>query len=226
MENQEVKMNDLQRRICEQHHLTVKPQGDGFVVTDRDPELIKKKVKLPRHRGTDLGELIRQARLEQDARRSGVTEPVIEAASEVEVVADEPAVEVVPEVEDESEVVADEPVIEVASEETNVVPLRRVALTQEEMEAPKVTLRNVILDNTGKKIKKIKPERKHRDNRLARAYRAIIENPEMTVAEQAVVADVTVAMLGYYEIQLRSIYKIMAEKTGAEVLPVLPALNK
>jgi hypothetical protein len=200
VENQEVQMNDIQRSICEKFNLTVRQKGEEFTVTDRDPILVKRKEKLPRHVGTDLNAMIAKARAEQDARNGVEPEP--------------PVVDVEPEI------------IEVV--ETAPTPTRRAALTPEEMTATRQTLTNVILDNTGMKVRKPKivKERKHRDNRLARAFRAIIENPDKTVAQQAVIADVTEAMLGYYEIQLRSVYKIICEKHGDDVIPPLPALNK
>jgi hypothetical protein len=192
------------------------------------------------HNASDLYGLIAKAKQERDFR-------VIESSPEItEIVVPEFAD--APEVVEESEVVEDaEKLAEVAEAEaaveadveapSNVIdimnalsasvkaPIRRAVLTEEDV-MPK-TLTGVILDNTGKKQPRIvKVSAPKRDNRLARAFRAIIENPTMTVAEQASVADVTVAMLGYYEIQLRSVFKIIYEKYGDDVIPMLPALNK
>jgi hypothetical protein len=194
------------------------------------------------HNAADLSALIAKARQDRDFR-------VIESSPEItEIVAPEVVFVEAPEAVEESEVVEDaEKLAEVAEAEaaveadaeapSNVIdimnalsasvkaPIRRAVLTEEDV-MPK-TLTGVILDNTGKKQPRVvKISAPKRDNRLARAFRAIIENPTMTVAEQASVADVTVAMLGYYEIQLRSVFKIIYEKYGDDVIPMLPALNK
>jgi hypothetical protein len=94
--------------------------------------------------------------------------------------------------------------------------------------SPPTELGNVTLDDTAptrRTTRRNKPEKVHRDNRLARAFRAIIENPTKTVAAQAKIAEVTEPMLRYYEIQLRSVYRIIYEKHGENVIPALPALR-
>jgi hypothetical protein len=212
-ENQDVTMNDVQRAFCEKHHLDVKPYGDGFIVIDRDPVLRAKKVKLPRHNGIDLDSLIFAAIAEQNARNGvSVVEPEPEVEVETEEVVEEEVVEEEIETEPEVEEEVEPP--------TNIVPLRRVVI-----ETP-TTLRDVILDNTGKKERKVKSERKHRDNRYARAFRALLENPGLTVAEQAKIADVSVPMFIWYDITFRAMYRIIYEKHGEDVIPALPKLTK
>jgi hypothetical protein len=209
VENQEVTLNDVQRALCQKYHFVVKADAEGFTIIDRDPVLRAKKVKFPSHSGTDLNELIFKARREPEAVEPEAVEPEAVTPTWQEPVTAE-------EIE-----AANATLAEVAS---NVVPMRRAVLTPEEL-APDV-LTNVILDDTGKKVAKAKKEAKHRPNRLARAFRAIIENPTMTIAEQAAIADVTVDMLGYYEILLRSVFNIIYEKHGDDVIPMLPKLNK
>ena len=224
MENQDVPMNDVQRALCDKFHFKVESHGDGYIVTDRDPALVAKKKGLPKHRGTDLTALIFAAKKAQEERNGSVAE---EAPESVEVSEPDETVS-----EDESVSESDPDATETEEETetedapSNVVSLRRAILT-DDSETPMI-LKDVILDNTGRKTKKVvvKKTVKHRDNRLARAFRAILENPTMTVAEQAVVADVTPAMLGYYEIQLRSCFKIIYEKFGEGVIPQLPKLIK
>jgi hypothetical protein len=219
VENQEVTLNDVQRALCQKYHLVVKADAEGFTVIDRDPVLRAKKVKLPSHSGTDLNALIFKARRAQEVRHGTIVEPEAVEPEAVEPEAVTPTWQE-PVTAEEIEA-ANATLAEVAS---NVVPMRRAVLTPEEL-APDV-LTNVILDDTGKKVAKAKKEAKHRPNRLARAFRAIIENPTMTIAEQAAIADVTVDMLGYYEILLRSVFNIIYEKHGDDVIPMLPKLNK
>lgn len=220
MENQEVTLNDVQRALCQKYNLVVKADAEGFTVIDRDPVLRAKKVKLPSHSGTDLNALIFKARHDQEVRHGTIVEAVepevVEVTAEVTPTWQEP-------VSAEEVEAANATLAEVAS---NVVPMRRAVLTPEELATPADVLTNVILDDTGKKVAKVKKEPGHRPNRLARAFRAIIENPTMTIAEQAAIADVTVDMLGYYEIQLRSVFNIIYEKHGDDVIPMLPKLNK
>ena len=70
MENQDIPMNDVQRMMCEKNHFKIDPPDeDGYyTLTDRDPMLRDKKIKLPKHRGTDLSALILTAKREQDER--------------------------------------------------------------------------------------------------------------------------------------------------------------
>lgn len=233
MENQDVKINAVQRTLCERFHLVVERHDDIFTIIDRDPALKARKVKYPRYSGTDLDSLMFQARTAQNARNrvpEELTEEVVAEEVAEEVV--EPVSEIIVEEAEKIAEVEEAVAIVEADQVSNVVPLRRAVLTAADREAPSV-LTNVILDNTGQKtprVKKegpgVKKERKHRDNRLARAFRAIIENPEMNIVEQAAVADVTVDMLGWYHIALKSVYRIIYEKHGEGIIPNLPALNK
>lgn len=233
MENQDVTMNDVERALCDKFHLKVaSPDEDGYwTVTDRDPVLVAKKVKLPKHRGTDLSALILQAKAEQETRQQKT--PIITVVETV--VEPEPVVETVEPLADrmistvEEDETEDEPEEEEEEAPSNVVSLRRAVLTEDDLTVPPSVLKDVILDDTGKKVRKApvaKKTPKHRDNRFARAYRTILENPELTVAEQAEIAGVTPAMAVWYEIVLRSLYKIIYEKYGDDVIPMLPKLIK
>ena len=224
MEDQDVPTNDVARELAVQYpHLKIEPPDeDGFwTVTDRDPELRAKKVKLPKHRGLDVSVLVHQAISDQKARQQKT--PILTVVETVEPLADRIISTVE---EDETE---DEPEEEEEEAPSNVVSLRRAVLTEDDLTVPPSVLKDVILDDTGKKVRKTpvaKKTPKHRDNRFARAYRTILENPELTMTEQAAIAGVTPAMHGWYEIVLRSLYKIIYEKYGDDVIPMLPKLIK
>jgi hypothetical protein len=195
--DQQVNLNSVQQALCDKFHLGVEAHGDGFIVTDRDPILKAKKKGYPKHRGTDLNALIFQAKAEQEARNgSNVVELVT------------PEAPVVPEV----------PVA------PKVVPLRRAVFTEADV-AP-ATLTDVVLDESNKKVRKPKaPEKKHRDNRYARALRALLENPDASPAQQAKIADVTEDMFRWYHITFRHVDRLYREMYGNECIPPLPELN-
>lgn len=196
MSDQQVSLNSVQQKLCDDFHLQVEAHGDGFIVTDRDPILKSKKKAYPKFRGTNLNELIFQAKLEQEARNG---------SNVVELVTPEAAPEVAP-------------------VSPKVVPLRRAVFTEADV-AP-ATLTDVVLDESNKKVRKPKAaEKKHRDNRYARALRALLENPDATPAQQAKIADVTEDMFRWYHITFRHVDRLYREMYGNECIPPLPELN-
>jgi hypothetical protein len=221
MPDQGVKLNAEQRDICEQCNLVVEIDGDDVVVTDKDPALIakakkaKKGPKFPQYAGAreNLTALINQARTAQEKRNGGKVidfpEPVVE-------VAPEPVVEVIPE-----PVVEEVPEAPVAPKP----PLRRAVITEAD-QAPPDVLTDVVLDESNKKVRPIKTPKPKQDNRYARAFRALLENPDASVEEQARIADVTVPMFIWYDITFRHMYRIIYEKHGEGCIPPLPKLKK
>jgi hypothetical protein len=100
-------------------------------------------------------------------------------------------------------------------------PLRRAFLDE-----PIVYLTDVILDHSDlpkpkKETVKRGPRRpRSKGNRLARALRAILENPGKSTAELAQIAQCTEPMIAYYHIQLKSVERIYKE-FGAQNLPTV-----
>jgi hypothetical protein len=181
------------------------------VVTDKHPRLKARKVKFPHYEGArrDLTPLILKAKAEQEKRNAG---KVVAFPAEVQKLVD-----AVPET---AKVSQPETV-----ESPKVVPLRRAVITSADV--PAETLTDVVLDESNKRVRAPKAEKigKRRDNRYARAFRALLENPEASVAQQAKIADVTEEMFRWYHITFRHVDRLLREKFGDECIPPLPELN-
>src|SRR5580765_2164096 len=155
VEDQDVPTNDVARELAVQYpHLKIDPPDeDGFwTVTDRDPELRAKKVKLPKHRGLDVSVLVRQAISDQEARRQKPTLTVVETVVEPEPVVETVVQPTVGEFLDsllepeQQEIVEDEPEEDEDEAPTNVVALRRAVLTEDDLAVPPSILTDVVLD--------------------------------------------------------------------------------
>lgn len=195
-----IQLNATQKALAQKRNLVVTREGDRIIVIDRDPVLRAKKVKLPRYEGADVDSLILTAVRIQQERHGEKTEPKV----------------------------APKPVSTLASVPVPTPVVPRVVVTNDE-KAPAREVTGVVLDDTTptprRASRKNKPEKTHRDNRFARAYRAIVENPKATVTTQAQIADVTEPMLVWYHGALRSLYAIIYEKHGEGVIPKLPELR-
>jgi hypothetical protein len=233
---QRKRVRDLSRQVGVEVEVTRNDQGVTLSYANGDQQIS--------HSGTDLNAVIVQAQQARNARVPTDIDPLPEI-TEIVVPEIVPAPEVetfhqdVEDAEKVAEVAEAVEAVEADADRGNVidimqalakVPVRRAVLTPEDV-MPK-TLTNVILDNTGQKTPRVRVAKEKtvkQPNRLARALRAILENPTLTVAEQAAIADVTVPMLGYYEIQLRSVWNIIYEKFGEDAeraVPMLPKLIK
>jgi hypothetical protein len=233
-------LDTQQRTACRWYNLEISEEGDRYVVTDME---MKKRRKKCRYVGGNLDVLLSEAVTAVKARKSVQDTSKISAdvraefaavPREIILPAPEPEPEEAPEPEpEEAPEPEPEPEEELILDGTLPLPVPEPVLTQVQLsrrevidDEPPATLMDVILDRDGvplipaPKAKRGPKGLRDKPNRMARALRAILENPGKPVSELAAIAGVTEAMLCYYHIQLKSLERIYRE-FGAENMPTV-----
>jgi hypothetical protein len=233
-----IELDTQQKTACRWYNLEITEEEDRYVVTDME---MKKRRKKCRYVGGNLDLLLSEAveavkarKSVQDTSRLSTEVRAELAAVPREIILPDPEPEPEeapepepeeapePEPEPEEELILDGtlPLPELEPIPTQAQRLRREVLDDE----PPATLMDVILDRDGvpliqaPKAKRGPKGLRDKPNRMARALRAILENPGKSVSELATIAGVTEPMLVYYHIQLKSLERIYRE-FGAENMP-------